>query len=76
MDTDNSVVKARGKGQGLGGGGQRGRNGDICNSVNNKNKEKNFNVIAKKNKKNRPKTQGQSTVSTKHQTWERRDSLL
>ena len=36
MDTDNSVLMARGKGD----GGKRGRNGDICNSVNNKNKEK------------------------------------
>ena len=28
----------KGMGWGLGGGGQRGRNGDICNNVNNKNK--------------------------------------
>ena len=33
MDTDNSVVKARGSG---GEGGQRGENGGICNSVNSK----------------------------------------
>ena len=38
------VGMARGKGAGLGGGGQRGENGDICNSVNNKNKEKNNKV--------------------------------
>ena len=38
MDTDNSAVMAREKGKGgLGGGGQSGGNGDICNSVNNKN---------------------------------------
>ena len=41
MGTDNSVVIARGKGKwGLRGREQRGGNGDICNSVNNKNKEK------------------------------------
>ena len=42
MDTDN-VVMARGKeGRGLGEGGQRAGNGDICNTVNkNKGKIKN-----------------------------------
>ena len=40
MDADNSVVMARGKQWGLGGGRQGVGNGDICNSVNNKNKEK------------------------------------
>ena len=38
IDTDGSVVKARGTGvKGLGGGGQKGGGkGDLCNSVNNK----------------------------------------
>lgn len=41
MDTGNSVLMTREKGElelGLGEGGQRGENGDICKSVNNKNK--------------------------------------
>ena len=38
IDADNSVVMARGKGGGGWQGGQGGGNGDICNSVNNKNK--------------------------------------
>ena len=38
-DTDSSVGMTRGKGErGLGGSGQRGGNGDTCNSVDNKNK--------------------------------------
>ena len=43
MDPDNCVVMARGKegvAWGPDGGGQRGEGGDICNSVNSKNKEK------------------------------------
>ena len=39
MDTDNSVVMASGKGVGVK-VGKGGKNRDICNSVNNKNKEK------------------------------------
>ena len=39
MDTDNNVVRAGARGQGLGGGGQKGEKGDICNSLNNKKKE-------------------------------------
>ena len=38
--TGTVMVAARGK-WGVGGGGQRGRKGDICSSVNNKKKEKN-----------------------------------
>ena len=35
MDIDNDVVKAKGDGreQGLGGGGQKGKMGHICNSA-------------------------------------------
>ena len=41
VDTDDRGVMAReNRGQELGGGGQRGGSGDVCNSVNNKNKEK------------------------------------
>ena len=48
MDTDNSVEMTRGKGGwGLGGGVQRGENGDICNGVNNKNKVKKRKRISK-----------------------------
>ena len=37
MDTDNTVVKARGQGRGLVERGKEEKNlGDICNSVNNK----------------------------------------
>ena len=37
MTTDNSVVMTRGKMErGLEGGGQREKNGNICNGVNNK----------------------------------------
>ena len=48
MDTDSSVVMARGKEElGLGGGGKAGVAGwgDICNSVNNKNKGKKRNFL-------------------------------
>ena len=47
MDTDNSVVKARGSG---GEGGQRGENGGICNSVNSKKVNNNNNKTDMKNK--------------------------
>lgn len=40
MDTDNSVVKTKGKGMGAGWRGAKEGNGDICNSINHKNKEK------------------------------------
>ena len=40
VDTDNSVVMARGKGECQLGGWQSGENGDFCNSAKNKNKEK------------------------------------
>lgn len=36
LDMDKSVVNARGGWRGLGGGTQRGKMGDICDSVNNK----------------------------------------
>ena len=42
MDTDNRAAMARGKEKEGLGGGQKRENGDICNSVNNKNKVKNI----------------------------------
>lgn len=44
MDTDNNVLMARGKGGGVWVEMGKGGDGDICNNVNNKNKEK-INII-------------------------------
>ena len=43
MNATNSVVMARGKGEQKLGGESKGEDGIVCNSVNNKNKDKNLN---------------------------------